>query len=231
MTARAYTHPTDSEDLDVTSFSRTRTLALAAGLSLALIGASSARAAAQVLPDSPRLTGVLEEPSFGAFFFQPSSLRGDGRGGLVTWAPAGLPASARLRFGAAEQDDDDGGVSGFGGIDVRIPLKPDEASGVRLAWTTGIGGSYGEWGVISLPIGLVAGAVWSEGAVTLAPWVGVGVGFDYQFGDEAPDNEFEVRPAADVGLDLAFDEARRVLLRVGLSMGDRSALAVGLAFR
>jgi len=188
-------------------------------------------AAGQVLPDSPRLSGVLEEPTFGAYLLQPSALPGDGRGGLITWAPAALPASARLRFGAAERDDADGGVSGFGGIDVRIPLRPDETRGVQLAWTTGIGGSYGEWGVISLPIGMVAGAVWSEGAVTLAPWVGVGVGFDYQFGDEAPDNDFEVRPAADVGLDLAFDRSRRVLLRVGLSLGDRSALAAGLAFR
>ena len=196
-----------------------------------LIVAAASPVAAQVLPDSPRLTGVLEEPSFGAYFFQPSALRGDGRGGLVTWAPAALPASARLRFGAVEQDDADGGVSGFGGIDVRIPLRPDEPSRVQLAWTTGIGGSYGEWGVLSLPIGVVAGAVWSEGAVTLAPWVGLGAGFDFQFGDEAPGNDFEVRPAADVGLDLAFDRDRSVLLRVGLSLGDRSALAAGLAFR
>lgn len=141
-----------------------RAAAVVAVIATALV---SAPADAQVLPDSPRMTGVLEEPTFGAFFFQPSSLRGDGQGGLVTWAPSGLPASARLRFGAAEQDDADGGVSGFGGIDVRIPLKPDEASGIRLAWTTGIGGSYGEWGVISLPIGMVAGAVWSKGR---SPW-------------------------------------------------------------
>ena len=212
-------------------YSVTRMSVLRSLAALVLIVAAGVPASAQVLPDSPRLTGVLEEPTFGVYLFQPSALRGDGRGGLVTWAPGTLPASARLRFGAVEQDDADGGVSGFGGIDVRIPLRPDGPSGVQLAWTTGIGGSYGEWGVISLPIGMVAGAVWSEGAVTLAPWIGLGAGFDFQFGDEAPGNDFEVRPAADIGLDLAFDRERRVLLRVGLSLGDRSALAAGLAFR
>jgi len=207
---------------------RTALIPLLAAVTL-LASASASRS--QVLPDSPRLSGVLEESSFGLYYFQPSALPGDGRGGMVTWAPSSLPASARLRFGAAEREGGEADLSGFGGIDVRIPLRPDETSGVQLAWTTGIGASYGEWGVVSLPIGLVAGAVWSEGAVTLAPWVGVGVGFDYQFGEEAPATDFEVRPAADVGLDLAFDRARSVLLRIGLSMGDRSALAAGLAFR
>ncbi len=194
----------------------------------ALLGVASP-ASAQILHDSPRLTGVLDESGFGVFYLRPSSLPGDDMGVLVTWKPSGLPASTRLRFGGGIGSGDS--EAGFAGLDVRVPLRPAAGGSVLLAWTAGVGGSYGEWGVVSLPLGLVAGVVWSEGAVTISPWAGVGVGFDFQFGDEAPDEDFEIRPAADLGLDLSFDEARRFTVRAGLSLGDRNAVAVGVAIR
>jgi hypothetical protein len=197
-------------------------------LAVAALGVSSP-ASGQILPDSPRLTGVLEEARFGVFYLRPSALPRDDMGVLVTWKPSGLPASTRLRFGGGTGAGDT--EAGFAALDVRVPLRPTAEGSVRLAWTAGIGASYGEWGVVSLPLGLVAGVVWSEGAVTLSPWAGVGVGFDFQFGDEAPDEDFEVRPAADLGLDLSFDEARRFTVRAGLSLGDRNAVAVGIAIR
>lgn len=200
---------------------------IAALLAAAVLG-PAAPATGQILPDSPRLTGVLEEPSFGVYYLRPSALAGDDVGVLATWKPSSLPAPVRLRFGGGIGAGDT--EAGFAGVDVRIPLKPARGS-VRLAWTAGIAGSYGEWGIVSLPVGLVAGVVWAEGAVTLSPWAGVGVGFDYQFGDAAPNEEFEVRPAADVGLDLSLDQARRVTLRIGLSLGDRNAVAAGIAVR
>jgi len=194
----------------------------------ALLLATVAGATAQILPDSPRLLGVLPEDGIGIFYLRPSGLPGDGQAGVVTWQPAGLPHRLRLRvgggIGAGESE------AGLAGIDVKIPLGREGGS-ARIAWTTGLAASYGEWGVISLPVGLMAGAVWSEGSVTLAPWLAVGVGFDLQFGEEAPDEEFEVRPAADLGLDMAFDAARRVMLRGAVSFGDRSAVAVGLVLR
>ena len=150
-------------------------------------------------------------------------------GVLVTWKPSGLPEATRLRLGGGIGAGDT--EAGIAALDVRVPLRPTAGGSVRLAWTASIGGSYGEWGIVSLPVGLVAGVVWSEGAVTISPWAGVGVGFDFQFGDEAPDQDFEVRPAADIGLDLSFDEARRFTVRTGLSLGVRNAVAVGIAIR
>jgi hypothetical protein len=50
-------------------------------------------------------------------------------------------------------------------------------------------------------------------------------------GDEAPDKEFAVQPAAEVGVDLSLDPARRVVLRAGASLGDRKAFAVGAIVR
>jgi hypothetical protein len=58
--------------------------------------------------------------------------------------------------------------------------------------------------------------------------VSVGVAFDLHVGGEAPEEEFEWSPTADLGLDLALDAARRFVIRVGASLGDRHAVAVGL---
>jgi hypothetical protein len=202
-----------------------RTLRLALEVAAVAL-ATAVPAGAQILPDSPRMTGVLDEPSLGVYYLRPSALPGDDVGVLATWQPTFLPETVRFRFGGGTGAADQ--TAGLGGIDVRIPLRND-SDRLQLAWTTGIGASFGEWGIASLPIGLTVGAVYSEGAVTLAPWAGVGVGFDLQFGDEAPDEDFEVRPAVDFGLDLSFDRARRIRLRTGVSVGDRNALAVGLA--
>jgi hypothetical protein len=45
---------------------------------------------------------------------------------------------------------------------------------------------------------------------------------------EGPEDEFDVSPGLDVGLDAAFDEGRNVVLRFSTSPGDRSALALGV---
>lgn len=226
MAETASTHPTDTARLRLDQGVRVnRTLHRALAVAAVTL-AAAAPASAQILPDSPRMTGVLDEPSLGVYYLRPSALPGDDFGILATWQPAALPESVRFRFGGGTGAADQS--AGFGGIDVRIPLDIDSER-LELAWTTGIGASYGEWGIASLPIGLTVGAVYSEGAVTLAPWAGVGIGFDLQFGEEAPDEDFEVRPAVDIGLDLSFDRERRIRLRSGLSLGDRSAVAVGLA--
>jgi serine acetyltransferase len=48
------------------------------------------------------------------------------------------------------------------------------------------------------------------------------------FGQDAPADEVEVYPSADIGLDFALDPGRNFVIRVATSLGDRQALAVGL---
>lgn len=85
--------------------------------------------------------------------------------------------------------------------------------------------------MVSLPIAVSAGRSWSSGSVWLAPYVSLGVTFDLHVGAEAPDEEFEWSPTADLGLDLALDPGRRFVVRAGASLGDRNAVAVGLSVR
>ncbi len=84
--------------------------------------------------------------------------------------------------------------------------------------------------VVTLPMGVSAGRSWTSGAVWLAPYVSLGLALDLALGGEAPEDEFTVSPASDVGLDFALDPARRMIVRVAMSLGDRQALAVGLSF-
>ena len=57
-----------------------------------------------------------------------------------------------------------------------------------------------------------------------------GAALDYRFGDSdlVPDEEFEVQAAAGLGADISFDAARRFVVRVATSLGDRQAVSVGL---
>jgi hypothetical protein len=122
-------------------------------------------------------------------------------------------------------------MAGFGGIDVSAPLAAHtEARPVDLSWNTGAGFAVGEYLIVSVPVGIAAGRSWTSGPVWLNPYVAPRLSMDLRFGDEGPDEEFDVSPGVDVGLDAAFDRARTVVVRFSVSLGDRSALAVGAAF-
>lgn len=130
--------------------------------------------------------------------------------------------------------DDD--LSVFGGIDVRTALaRHTESQPLDIEWTAGIGAgapAQGErYALVSLPTAVSVGRSWSSGSVWLAPYVSLGVTFDLNIGADAPEEEFEWSPTADLGLDMALDPGRRFVLRVGTSLGDRHAVAVGVNVR
>ena len=101
-----------------------------------------------------------------------------------------------------------------------------------IEWHAGIGAGAGpqddQYLLVTLPMGISAGRSWTSGSIWLAPYVSLGVALDLNIGDDAPDEEFTVTPAADIGFDLALDPARRFIIRVATSLGDRQALVVGL---
>jgi hypothetical protein len=59
----------------------------------------------------------------------------------------------------------------------------------------------------------------------------VGVALDVWLGDVEGQDEFVASPSLDLGLDLALDAGRRVVLRAATSLGDRQAIAVGAMVR
>jgi hypothetical protein len=187
-------------------------------------------ASAQLAWDTPRLLGPNVPDGFGVHWLRAGALPGDGDALLVTWAPPGLPAGMSLRGGGGRGAGGD--VAGFGGVDVSAPLTERRPGlPVDLSWNAGAGLGVGQWVLFSVPVGLSAGRAWSSGAVWIAPYVSAGLALDLRVGDEAPDKEFEVQPAADVGVDLSLDRARRVTLRAAASLGDRQAVAVGVLVR
>ena len=199
-------------------------------LALACLAAAPAAASGQIAPDTPRMLGPSTPAGLGIHWLRAGTLPGDADAVLVTWNAPGLAPAFRLRGGAGKGVG--GETAGFGGIDVRAPIRGGSADrGVDLAWTTGAGVGVGEYVLVSVPLGVAAGAEWSSGSVWLAPYVSLGVALDLRLGDEAPDEEFDASIAADLGLDLALDADRRFVVRAATSLGDRQAVAVGLLVR
>jgi hypothetical protein len=205
-----------------------RRLALLALIALiALLVLAPARATAQIAWESPRLLSPEAIGGMGLYYVRFATFPGDGSGAFLTWQPAAFPRGVSLRGGAAEGAG--GTTAGFGGVDVTAPLAAHtESRPVDLSWNTGAGLAVGEYMIVSVPVGIAAGRSWSSGSVWLNPYAAARVSMDLRLGDEGPEDEFDVSPGVDVGLDASFDQARNIVLRFSTSLGDRSALALGV---
>ena len=197
-------------------------------LTIVLLLLLPALCSGQTAWETPRLLSPETPGGLGLYWVRFSALPGDGDGAFVTWSPPSFPAALSLRAGAARGA---GGVaSGFGGVDVVAPLsRRSPELPLDLSWTTGAGVAVGDWVLVSVPVGIVAGRSWTSGPVWLSPYVAGRLALDLRLGADAPEREFDVGPGVDVGLDLALDRARRAVVRFGASLGDRNALAVGVA--
>lgn len=203
-----------------------------AATALAVAGSLSAlapaAAAGQILWDAPRMIGPESPAGVGFYWLRAEALPADGDAVFATLPLPGTGGGVTLRGGLGEGATDE--LAGFGGIDVRALIaRHDESQPLDIGWNAGVGGSYGEYLIVSVPVGLSAGRSWSSGSVWFAPYVGLGAVLDYRRGEEAPDEEFALEANAEVGVDMAFDTARRFILRAAASLGDRQAVAVGLA--
>lgn len=195
---------------------------------LVLAAVVGAPAAAQIVWDTPRMIGPESPRGFGLYWLRAGALPEDNDAAFVTLAMPGFGGSVSVRGGAGEGVA--GEIAGFGGVDLRAPIaRHTDTQPLDIEWTGGAGVSVGEYILVSVPMGISAGRSWSSGSVWFAPYVSLGAALDFRTGDEAPEEEFEVQPSAGVGLDLAFDSARRFVLRTATSLGDRQAIAVGLA--
>ena len=195
------------------------------GVALAV---TPSEAQAQIAAETPRLVSPHGSGGLGVHWLRAETLPGDDEAVLVTWALPGLPEGVRLRggfgTGAGEQH------AGFGGIDVQAPLMrgPSDVP-FDLDWQGGVGVSGGEYVLVTVPVGLSGSVSWTSGSIWFAPYLTAGLAADLRLGEEAPEDEFDVAPALDVGVDVSFDSGRHVILRAAAAVGDRQALSVGLA--
>ncbi len=187
------------------------------------------RAQAQIAPDSPRLISPHGSGGLGFHWVRAETLPGDGGVLLATWAMPGLPDGLRFRGGLGK------GVANeeafFGGLDYQAPvIRGSTPKPFDLDWQSGLGVSVGEYVLVTLPVGLTGGVSMTSESVWLSPYITAGVAADLRMGVDAPEREFEVQPALDVGLDLGFDRDRKVVFRASASLGDRQSVSLGLAF-
>ncbi len=191
---------------------------------LLLVTAASVQA--QITWHAPRMIGPESPAGLGLYWLQGSSLPGDGDAAFARLVIPGFDGAVSARGGVGEGVDGD--LAGFGGIDLRAPIaRHTDTQPLDLEWNGGIGVGVGNYVVASMPVAVSAGRSWTSESVWFAPYVSVGGVLDYRFGDEAPEEAYAIDSLVGVGLDLAFDSARRFVISVGATLGDRQSVAVG----
>jgi hypothetical protein len=144
-------------------------------------------------------------------------------GGLVTYRHAAGPVGLGYRLAIAEEQGPDGDLAVAAGFDVSGFLsRAVEGSEVDLMWWSGGGLGIGSETLVTIPLGLIVG--WTGGTdVTLSPYGGGHLNLDIWSG---PGDSLDLSGAVDLGIDLGFQSGW--LVRFGVSIGDREALAIGL---
>ncbi len=186
-----------------------------------LLSASQLRA--QVAWDGPMLVSPSAPAGWAIYLVDPSP--GDGIGVLATWR-AGGPLGYRL--GLAEDPGDK--VSVYGGVDYSRPLmRASDDFPVDVSWFTGGGVGVGDGVLLSVPLGVSFGVEMEAEGIWFHPSISPRVVLDAPIGGERPRDDLSLDFAVDLGIDVSFDPGWAV--RFGGSIGDRSAIAIGISFR
>lgn len=193
---------------------------------------------AQTAWDAPLLTPP--RPTTGLFEMHLVDPAGGDLAVLGRWRPASMQRVG-LRLGLADTGD----LTLYGGVDVSGFLA--SASGefpLDVAWVGGAGAAFGDFAWLSIPVGISLGRTFTteEGgggrgrAVRFTPYVTPRLVLD-AFLDRGPDgpapgdtddDDLDLSLAADLGVDVNFGAGWSV--RFAATLGDRDALAVGVAF-
>ncbi|MEO5511566.1 MAG: hypothetical protein ABIV28_01670 [Longimicrobiales bacterium] len=200
-------------------------LMVAAAVTFALAAPMAASAQAW---DSPLLMPPNMAEEFGIYLVD---VHAGGVGVMGTWRATGY--NFGLRAGVAERDD--AGIGIFGGIDYigTINRSTDEFP-LDIDWVLGVGVGIGDGLRISAPLGLTGGHSFVGEGATFTPYVTPRVVLDAFTNSDTHDG-LSLGFALDLGLDLKFASKMGgplggTLIRFGGTIGDRSAVALGLVF-
>lgn len=200
-----------------------------AALALAL---AAAQLEAQIAWDTPRITGPETPAGIGVHWMRADALPGDDDAVFGTFSLPGTDGAITLRGGIGTGVAEENAF--FGGVDLRAPIATHtETQPFDIAWSGGAGLGFGEYFLASVPFAVSVGRSWSSSSVWFAPYLSAGAALDYRFGDSdlVPDEEFEIQATGGLGADISFDAARRFVVRVATSLGDRQSVSVGLLVR
>lgn len=195
------------------------------GVAAGLFLLTTAPAGAQVAWDGPLFVAPTNPAGWGIYLVDP----GPGGGiGVLTTFRRNEQGGLGWRFGLAEGRRDKLAV--YGGLDVsgRL-LSASNDMPVNLTWVTGAGLGIGNDVLLSFPLGISVGRDFQADGVWFNPSVTPRVVLDAWFGSDRPSDELELGLAVDLGMDISFDPGWAI--RFGASIGDRSALGIGVSFR
>jgi len=180
----------------------------------------------QVGWDSPMFTPPVNPVGWGVLLVDPSP--GRGLGILATWRGQEGPGSLGFRAGLAE--DGAGDLSLFGGADLSGSLyRASEEFPLHLVWVTGAGLGIGRHALLSFPFGVSLGRDFEAEGVWFNPYLTPRIVLDAWLGQHRRRNDLEFSLALDLGIDLAVDPGWA--MRFGATLGERSALGLGVSFR
>jgi hypothetical protein len=181
---------------------------------------------AQVAWESPLLVAPATPSGWGIYLVDPAF--GRDVGVMATWRPRAAPGGLGYRFGIADGRADK--VAGYGGIDFSgMLVQASDSFPLNMAWVTGVGLSAGEDVLVSVPLGVALGRDFRADGVWFNPYVAPRVVLDAWFGNTRPADDLDLRLAVDLGIDIAFQPGWAI--RFAATLGDRSALAIGVGFR
>jgi len=183
---------------------------------------------AQVAWDSPLLLSPASPAGAGIFLMEgsPSS----GLGILGTWRSSAGPGMG-FRLGLV--DDSGGGLAVLGGVDYsQYFYRHTDDFPIDVLWGGGVGVGIGDSAILSVPLGVTLGRTLEAENVLFTPYVTPRLHLDAVLGDGRGRGDrrdtLDLGLAVDLGADVAFSPS--IALRFAATIGDRQALAVGLAF-
>lgn len=204
---------------------RTRAPAVVAALLACMSVIAPRDGAAQIAWDAPMLVAPETPAGWGFHLMDPDP--GSGIGLMTTWRSGDGPGTG-YRLGLGE------GVGGdlaiFGGVDLSGTLVTAGTDfPLNVVWVTGVGLGARDSFLFTFPLGVSVGRAVQADDVWFNPSVSPRVMLDALLGGSDVDSQLDLRLAVDLGVDVAFDP--NWAIRFGGTLGDRSALSIGLSLR
>ncbi len=191
-------------------------------LPLCLLLLPAAPAAAQVAWDAPLLVPPSPRGGWGVYLVDPTP--GSGIGFMATWR-----AQSNLGFRAGLADGRRNTLALYGGADLsgRI-LRNSPDVPFDMDWVAGAGIGIGDAVLLSFPLGLTLGGALNADGVIFEPYATPRIVLDAWMGSDRPRDGLRLGAAVDLGVDVLFNPSWAI--RFGGTVGDRNALAIGVAF-
>ncbi len=175
----------------------------------------------QVAFDGPPLIGPASPHGLAVFLADLAP--GDGLGALATWRHA--RGSIEVGYRASIGEGADGDLALGGGVDLSGVLTSGvEDADVDVLWWAGIGAGVGEDVIASVPVGIVVGWSGEGDSVVFSPYLGGHVALDFT---SSEGDAVSLDASFDLGIDL--DLVSGWVVRFGMSLGGRDALAIGIS--